>query len=114
MMAYESVLQLIAQLDDMVAAFEDHPDPTTRERAAVLLSGIDALHREGLVRLVERLREEGAGAALERASDDPVVRILLGLYDLAELPLPDEPEEAEATVGFVPRDQLTFRGRSEK
>ncbi len=106
---YDSYLRLIDQLDDLIAAFEQHPDITTREQAITLLSGLDALHREGLGRLVERLRAAGADEMLDHALSDPVVRTLLGLYDLAELDLPAE--EPPPNVAFVPLENLTVRGK---
>ncbi len=106
---YDSYLRLIDQLDDLIAAFEQHPDITTREQAITLLSGLDALHREALGRLVERLRAAGAGEMLDHAVSDPVVRTLLGLYDLAELDLP--PEAPPPKVAFVPVERLTVRGK---
>jgi hypothetical protein len=106
---YDSYLRLIEQLDELIAAFEQHPDITTREQAITLLSGLDALHREGLGRLVERLRSAGAGEMLDHAASDPVVKTLLGLYDLAELELPAE--EPPSNVAFVPIEALTVRGK---
>jgi hypothetical protein len=105
---YDSYLRLIDQLDDLIAAFEQHPDITTRERAITLLGGLDTLHREGLGRLVERLRSAGAGEMLDHAASDPVVKTLLGLYDLAELDLPED--APPANVAFVPIEALTVRG----
>jgi nitrite reductase/ring-hydroxylating ferredoxin subunit len=70
-----------------------------------LLSGLDLLHREGLGRLVGALRDAGADALLDQAAADPVVKTLLGLYDLAEL---DIAEEAPAQpTPFIPVEQLT-------
>lgn len=106
--SYESYVTLIGHLDDLIAGFEDDPDPATRERAVALLGGLDALHREGLTRLVALLREAGAGSAVERAAADPVVGILLGLYDLADLPVPEAPQPPP---GFVPLDSLRRRPR---
>jgi hypothetical protein len=105
---YDSYLRLIHQLDELIGDLERHPDITTREQAITLLGGLDALHREGLGRLVERLRAAGAGEMLDHALADPVVKTLLGLYDLAELDLP--PDEPAAHVAFVPIEQLTVRG----
>lgn len=109
----ESYLNLIRQVDDLIAAFADHPDPRTVERAGALLGGVDALHREGLTRLVDALREAGAGEMIDRAAEDPIVEIFLGLYDLAELDLPDGPDPtapaAGSPDGFVPREALTMR-----
>lgn len=109
-MPYESYVQLIQQLDDLVTVFEDHPDPATREQAVALLSGLDALHREGLSRLVGGLREAGVQSLLDRVTADPVVATLLGLYDLAELDLPEEARPDPAPrAAFVPLERLTAR-----
>lgn len=112
MLSYESYLTLIRQVDELVELFEQHPDPATRERLTALLSGLDALHREGITRLVKMLREAGAGPAVEQAVADPVVEILLGLYDVVELDLPEEPEQAAVATTFVPIENLTFRRKA--
>lgn len=83
---------IMRRMDDLIASLESYPDPQVRAGVLELLQGIDALHRQGLTRLVERLREAGGDAALAGAQADPLVRLLLGLYDLAELELPAEPE----------------------
>ena len=106
-MLYEHYLDLAAELDELIAALAAHPDEATREQLVGLLQRVDLLHREGLLRLTEALRAEGAGAALDRAAaEDPVVRILLGLYGLADLG-PDRGEPA--SVGFVPVERLAVR-----
>jgi hypothetical protein len=108
--SYEAYRRLIAQVDDLVAAFEEHPDESVREQAIALLTGLDMLHHEGLGRLVAALRLTGGGEALDRVVEqDPIVRTLLALYGLAKLDLPDEPEPAGAS-GFVPLDHLTING----
>jgi len=112
MMPYETYVNLLRQLDDLVAIFEHHPDPATQEQAAALLSGLDLLHREGLGRLVSTLRDAGADALLDQATDDPVVKTLLALYDLADLDIPEEASPAQSTT-FIPTDQLTV-GRKPK
>lgn len=105
MMPYETYVNLLRQLDDLVTIFEHHPDPTTREQVAALLSGLDLLHREGLGRLVGALRGAGADELLDQATADPIVKTLLGLYDLVDL---DIPEEAPAQpTPFIPVEQLT-------
>lgn len=109
--SYESYLRLIRQLDELVALFENHPDPATREQAVALLSGLDMLHHEGLGRLVEALRLAGGGEPLDRAvQQDPVIKTLLGLYGLAKLDLPEE-AEPERSVTFVPLERLTMNGK---
>ena len=107
MMSYETYVNLIRQLDELVAVFEAHPDPATRAQAVALLSGLDALHREGLGRLVSALREAGAQELLSRAVADPVVKVLLGLYDLVDLGLPEAPQPGMTpqTV-FFPLERL--------
>lgn len=114
----------------MVAAIDDQPDVSVQVQFTDLLQAIDLMHREGLVRLATLLRAAGAGDALDGASDDPVVRTLLGIYGLAELDLPpDEPELQELqeppeparkpvqsaqpagnmSTGFFPIERLTVR-----
>jgi hypothetical protein len=111
---YADYLRLLRQVDELVVAFDDHPDESTRERLLALLTSIDLLHRTALTRLVTGLRDHGAGAALDRVARDRVVETLLALYDLAELDVPDDlPDHAHeqdpaSTVVFVPRDQLTL------
>lgn len=116
---YDDYIRLIRQVDELVVAFDSHPDEATRERVLALLTAVDLLHRTALTRLVEALREHGAGQALEAVSGDRVVETLLGLYDLVELDVPDDDSltdadsaaDARATadgVAFVPREQLTM------
>jgi hypothetical protein len=105
-MLYEHYLDLAAELGELIAALEAHPDEATRDQLVGLLQRVDLLHREGLLRLVDALRADGAGEALDRAAEDPVVRILLGLYDLADLGLH---ERAPASDGFVPLERLRVR-----
>jgi hypothetical protein len=104
--AYEGYIHLIQQLDDLVAHLERHPNPETREQVMALINGLDMLHREGLKRLVDRLHAAGAGDALEVAAEDPVVGILLGIYDLMEMDLPAEPPP-----GFIPLEEIGVSGR---
>ena len=110
-MLYEHYLDLAAELDEIIAALEAHADESTREQLLELLHRVDLLHREGLLRLVDALRADGAGEAVDRAAAaDPVVRILLGLYGLADLGLEEEEEERATTRdGFVPIEQLAVR-----
>lgn len=109
-------LSVLRSVDDLVQMFEEHPDERVRERMTALLTGLDALHREGLERLVDRVRDLAGRELADRLADDPVVGTLLGLYDLAELDVPDEPEEPDEQQGppvrgFVPLDQIRV-GRS--
>ncbi len=110
MMPYETYMNLLRQLDDLVTIFEHHPDPATQEQVAALLSGLDMLHREGLGRLVSAIRDAGAEALLDQATEDPVVKTLLGLYDLADLDIPEEASPAQPGA-FVSVEQLTVGRR---
>jgi nitrite reductase/ring-hydroxylating ferredoxin subunit len=106
-LAYDTYVGLIQQIDSLVTALEHHPDEATREQVLNLLRGLDTLHREGLVRLVGLLRAVGADAVLEQALGDPVVRTLLGLYDLAELDVPPADGPAYASSGgFVSMESV--------
>ncbi len=88
---------LLAHLDALVAAFETHSDTTVREQALELLHHVDAVHREGLSRLVERLGRDHPRWLAEAAAD-PVIRLFLTLYDL----VPPE----RAVPGFIPLEHV--------
>ena len=94
----------VRQLDELVASFEDDPEPTVRERAFTLLQAVDAVHRPGLVRLAAYLDAAGPGLR-ERALADPAIRLLFELYEL----LPAEPAPPP---GFVPLSEIRVRRAS--
>lgn len=112
-MDYEAYLGLIRSVDVLIEGMATQPDEKGRARVEALLSGLDALHREGLERLVERLKDFGGQELVERLTDDPVVKTLLALYDLAELDVPGEEVAAAdgAHVGFVPLSEVKVGGR---
>jgi hypothetical protein len=111
-MLYEHYLDLITQVDELIGRIDEHPDDQTRVYLTELLQRLDLLHREGLVRLVTILRNDGAGEQLARAAEDPVVKILLGLYGLADLGLPaEEPADGAGRVAFFPAEGLAVRRR---
>ncbi len=79
--------ELIAHLDGLIAAFEEHPDPATREAVMELLQGIDAMHREAFNRLAAFLEDHHARHLLvEAAQADRLLNSVLNLYDA----LPEE------------------------
>lgn len=129
MLPYDSYVDLMRELDELVSALQAHPDPHTRDAAVALLNGLDLLHREGLERLVRGIRQGGGGELVDQGvEEDPVVRAFLGLYDLAELNVPEgdgTEEEAPAVppgaegdgggpppTGFVPLTDIQDRRRS--
>jgi nitrite reductase/ring-hydroxylating ferredoxin subunit/Fe-S cluster biogenesis protein NfuA len=96
----EQSLEVIAhRLDGTVRYFEEHPNQEVRERVLEMLGLVDALHREGIRRLVELLWN-GSPAVLEQALNDPAVNVLLQLYEFAPGEL--EPiEQAEMALMSV-------------
>lgn len=87
-------------LDELVQEFEALPLPEVREKVFALLRAVDALHRAGLTRMTDLLREQDGGVALERVATDPIVRTLLILYDLAAEPTPIV--ASPGTTSFIP------------
>lgn len=59
-----------------------HADPAVRAEAEALLTGIDAVHRTALARLVGLLQSMGGDALMTRLLADPAIRLLLMSYDL--------------------------------
>ncbi len=95
----ESLQQIALRLDNLVQDFEQHPNEEVRQKALEMLSLIDALHRDGIYRLVEVVWT-GSPTLLAKALEDPSINVLLQLYDLA----PGEPEpreQAEVALGRV-------------
>jgi len=79
----EEFMAVSQRLDELVQEFETLPLPVIQEKAFEMLQAIDALHREGLSRLIGFLREQEQDAWVDQAAEDPVVQALLLLYDLA-------------------------------
>ena len=77
-MSNEEWNALLGQVDELVRKMDDLPYPEVKENVFALLAGIDALHREGLHRLV-RLFKEGV---LEQVVTDPAIHTLMEFYDL--------------------------------
>jgi nitrite reductase/ring-hydroxylating ferredoxin subunit len=89
---FQAALQ---RLDALVQEFERLPLPAIQEKIFEMLQTVDAVHREGLQRLISLLPVEGRSDWLEQAATDPAVRALLLFYDLAPpavaASLPPEP-----------------------
>ena len=95
-MTTEEFEELLTHLDALVAEFEAHGDPGVSARALDLLRHVDAIHREGLGRLVELIHRRYP-QLVEEVAQDGVVHILLSLYDLAPSP---------PTGAFIPLARL--------
>lgn len=102
-MLTEHYFELLSSTAELVTQLGEHEDQGVATSVETLLRQVDLVHREGLLRLVEALRAQGAGQALDRiVCDDPVVRVLLGLYELADLQLPPEVGSGLETADDVP------------
>lgn len=75
------VVAALERMDDLVQSFEQHPDPEVQASVVELLQCIDTIHRSGLRRLADLLKEAGL---TERALEAPEFRLLYELYNLAE------------------------------
>lgn len=73
---------LLLELDARVRRLEELPQPQLRDEVMTVLQIVDRVHRPGIARLAELLREAGLW---EKALADEELYILFGLYDLAEL-----------------------------
>jgi len=90
--ALEAELDRLAEL---LAALDAAPDESGRERVIELLRSIDRVHRPGLRRLSELVRDAGLES---RALDDPGIRLLWDMYDLDE---GGDAERARAVLATV-------------
>ena len=84
------------RLDELVSAFEQHPDPQVADGLVEVLRAVDVLHRGALQRVASLLEAEGL---LDQARSDPDVALLFGLYE--DAPDEDEQSRAEAAAEAV-------------
>lgn len=103
----EEFRDVCRHLDELVRQFEDLPFPEVRDHVFELLQMVDALHREGLGRLVGFLRDHNQGSWIDRAAEDDAVQALFTLYDLIPMD-PLRADEAPETGGahFIPLSQI--------
>lgn len=90
-LSYQEAWEHIADMADSLA---NHPDSKVSERVVELLDWIDAVHRDGLGRLIEMIRSWRGEIFLESVARDDVTGTLLRVYDLGE----GLDDEAEAEV----------------
>jgi hypothetical protein len=88
---------LLLHLDTLVSWFESHPDPEISAQALELIRHVDAMHREGIERLVGLISGRDPGL-LDEVRRDPIVTLLLNLYELAAA--------SPAAHAFIPLDRL--------
>lgn len=89
-LSYREAWEHIAEMaDDLV----NHHDAKVAERVVELLDWIDAVHRDGLGRLVEMIRQWRGEIFLESVNRDEITGTLLAAYGLGET----EEVDAETT-----------------
>ncbi len=89
---------LLEWLGTGLERMEEIQDEKTREEVFAFLEGIDVLHRQGIGRILDLIANLGGQQAVERISQDPVVRTLLDMYDLPEA---DEKTQVERVLEDV-------------
>ncbi|BBZ20288.1 NifU family protein [Mycolicibacterium gadium] len=97
---------LARRVDDAAAALEGL-DESSRAVADEVKAAVEAIHRAGLVTIVQRLRsDDAARAVLFELVDDPVVHMLLSLHGIVR---PDPMTHANRVLVTV-RPQLQSHG----
>jgi Fe-S cluster biogenesis protein NfuA/nitrite reductase/ring-hydroxylating ferredoxin subunit len=98
--------ELAGRVDAAVAALDDL-DPAARAVAEELKDAVEAIHRAGLVTIVQAMRaDDDARAVLFELVDDPAVRLLLSLHGIIR---PDPITHAGQVLDSV-RPQLHSHG----
>ncbi len=98
--------ELAGRVDAAVAALDDL-DPAARKVAEELKAAVEAIHRAGLVTMVQAMRaDDGARAVLFDLVDDPAVHLLLSLHGIIR---PDPITHAGQVLDSV-RPQLHSHG----
>ncbi|WP_219418761.1 hydrogenase maturation protease [Pseudonocardia nigra] len=89
------VAAALERLDDLVRAFEQHPDDAVQDGLIGVLRAVDVIHRGALDRLVALLDARGLR---QEALTDPHVALLFGLYEAQDDDADDPRARAEAAV----------------
>lgn len=80
-LSYRGAWEHIAELADDLA---NHPDSKVSERVLELLDWVDAVHRDGLGRMIEMTRAWRGEIFLESLARDEIVGTMLNAYGLGE------------------------------
>lgn len=78
--------EAMARIAELADELTEHPDPDVRHTSEELLDWIDAVHRDGLGRLVEMVRAWRGEIFLEAVARDDLAGALLAAYGLGEDP----------------------------
>jgi Fe-S cluster biogenesis protein NfuA len=106
----DQVAAALDRLDDLVRAFEDHPDDAVQEGLIGVLRAVDVIHRGALERLEGLLEKNGLR---DDALADPHVALLFGLYEAQDDHEDDARARAEAAVAELQPYVASHGGRLE-
>ena len=73
---------LLEVVQRAVSRLGQHADPAVRDETETLLTGIDAVHRTALSKLVALLQSMGGDALMTRLVAEPAIRLLFMSYDV--------------------------------
>lgn len=73
---------VLAEVEQLIAALTTHPDSAVSETTTALLERIDLVHRTGLAHLMGAIQSMAGDAFVNRLTADPAIRLLLMSYDL--------------------------------
>ncbi len=104
------VAAALERLDDLVSAFEGHPDDAVQVGLLEVLRAVDVIHRGALDRLRALLDANGLR---QEALADPHVALLFGLYDAQDDDADDPRVRAEAAVAELQPYVASHGGRLE-
>jgi Fe-S cluster biogenesis protein NfuA len=104
------VATALGSLDDLVSAFEQHPDDAVQDGLLEVLRAVDVIHRGALHHLRALLDTSGL---LQTALADPHVALLFGLYDAQDDDADDARARAEAAVAELQPYAASHGGRLE-
>jgi Fe-S cluster biogenesis protein NfuA len=104
------VAAALERLDDLVRAFEDHPDEGVQDGLLEVLRAVDVIHRGALDRLRALLDDRGLR---QEALTDPHVALLFGLYEPQDDDADDPRVRAEAAVAELQPYVASHGGRLE-
>jgi Fe-S cluster biogenesis protein NfuA len=104
------VAAALERLDDLVRAFEDHPDEGVQEGLLEVLRAVDVIHRGALDHLRALLDAHGLR---QEALADPHVALLFGLYEAQDDDADDARARAEAAVAELQPYVASHGGRLE-
>lgn len=81
-----SYVEAWGRIGELAEALTEHPDPVVASQVTELLDWVDAVHRDGLGRLLEMTRQWRGEIFLESVARDEVVGTMLAAYGLGETP----------------------------